>query len=273
MLHPARTMIEKLFAVDSMAQRLASDPELRLRPTCGETFLRSLLPLGRRALSRARLAPPARRQPRGGGRGSRPRCQGGGSRRKPPCRMVGSAHSPAFTDDGLASRLRRRTTDDGRRVLSGSPTADIRRRTPSGTRTRRSDLSNAWYQPYGQQEVRADSTPWADVSTFVRLARAHAAALTWARNPYGRRRSLDVRPPKLLEVTNVGPKSVADLRLAMAERRTDEPLSCLVACRPLSGRDQAIVQMRQAGENLSAIARRLRHLSEPCRPGPRSGGN
>ena len=62
---------------------------------------------------------------------------------------------------------------------------------------------------------------------------------------------------ELLEVMNVGPKSVADLRLAMAERRTDEPLSCLVACRPLSGRDQAIVQMRAAGENLSAIARRF----------------
>jgi hypothetical protein len=37
-LHPARTMIEKLFAVDSMGRRLAIDPELRLPDTAVRHF-------------------------------------------------------------------------------------------------------------------------------------------------------------------------------------------------------------------------------------------
>jgi hypothetical protein len=103
-LHPARTMIEKLFAVDSMAQRLASDPELRLPDTAVRHFydlyflldeerspaldwlqqgdshvevVADCLRVSRRWFSEKAAVPDG-----------------------------GFAHSPAFTDDGLASRLR-----------------------------------------------------------------------------------------------------------------------------------------------------------------------
>jgi hypothetical protein len=61
----------------------------------------------------------------------------------------------------------------------------------------------------------------------------------------------------LLGVTNVGPKSVADLHRALAERNlgSDDPLSCLALPRPLSHRDEAMVEMHASGAGLTAIAR------------------
>ena len=103
-LHPARTMIEKLFAVDSMGQRLATDPGLRLPDTAvrhfydlyflwdeerspalswlqngdnHEAVVEDCLRVSRRWFSEEAAVPDG-----------------------------GFAHSLAFTDDGIASRLR-----------------------------------------------------------------------------------------------------------------------------------------------------------------------
>ena len=103
-LHPARTMVEKLFAVDSMGQRLARNPELRLPDTAARHFydlyflwdeerspalgwlqeadnheavIADCLQISRRWFSAEAGVPDG-----------------------------GFAHSVAFTDEGLASRLR-----------------------------------------------------------------------------------------------------------------------------------------------------------------------
>lgn len=62
---------------------------------------------------------------------------------------------------------------------------------------------------------------------------------------------------ELLRVTNVGPKSVADLKRALAERNlgSEDPLSCLALPRPLSDRDEAMMHMRASGVGPTAIAR------------------
>lgn len=61
----------------------------------------------------------------------------------------------------------------------------------------------------------------------------------------------------LLAMVNVGPKSVADLRRALAEGSfgPEDPLSCLALPRPLSDRDEAMVHMHASGSGLTAIAR------------------
>jgi hypothetical protein len=61
----------------------------------------------------------------------------------------------------------------------------------------------------------------------------------------------------LLGVTNVGPKSVAELNRALAERGLvpEDPLSCLELPRPLSDRDEAMVHMHASGAGLTAMAR------------------
>lgn len=103
-LHPARTMIEKLFAVDSMSERLATDPELRLPDTAVRHFY-DLYFLWDEERS------PALRW-----------LQGGDNHKAvvEDCLRVsrrwfseeaavpdgGFAHSAAFTDDSLAGRLR-----------------------------------------------------------------------------------------------------------------------------------------------------------------------
>ena len=62
---------------------------------------------------------------------------------------------------------------------------------------------------------------------------------------------------ELLRVTNVGPKSVAELNRALAERGLvpEDPLSCLELPRPLSDRDEAMVHMHASGAGLTAMAR------------------
>jgi len=66
---------------------------------------------------------------------------------------------------------------------------------------------------------------------------------------------------RLRRIPNVGPKTIADIFQALADRalRSEDPLWCLEVpmARPISGRDRDIVRMRQSGETLAAIARRL----------------
>ncbi len=83
------------------------------------------------------------------------------------------------------------------------------------------------------------------------LAALHRAGITTV----GQARSLSEQD--LLGVTNVGPKSVADLHRALAERSLgpEDPLPCLALSRPLSDRDEAMVHMHASGAGLTAIAR------------------
>jgi hypothetical protein len=84
--------------------------------------------------------------------------------------------------------------------------------------------------------------------TLDALRRAGITTVGQARN---------LSEPDLLGVANVGPKSVADLKRALAERGhgPDDPLSCLALPRPLSSRDEAMVHMHASGAGLTAIAR------------------
>ena len=93
------------------------------------------------------------------------------------------------------------------------------------------------------------------LNTFVLRARTLSALVRAGITTVGQARSLSEHD--LLGVTNVGPKSVADLRRALAERslRPEDPLSCLRLPRPLSDRDEAMVHMRASGAGLAAIAR------------------
>jgi DNA-binding CsgD family transcriptional regulator len=97
----------------------------------------------------------------------------------------------------------------------------------------------------------------ASLASFVLRVRTLAALERAGILTVGQVRSLSDQD--LLGVTNLGPKSVADLRQAMVERNLgdDDPLSRLASSRPLSDRDEKIVQMRAAGEQLSVIARRF----------------
>jgi hypothetical protein len=63
----------------------------------------------------------------------------------------------------------------------------------------------------------------------------------------------------LLGVTNVGPKSVADLYRALADWRfePEQTLGCLALPPPLSDRDEAIMHMHASGMGLTAIARQF----------------
>ena len=90
---------------------------------------------------------------------------------------------------------------------------------------------------------------------FVLRARTLAALRRAGITTVGEARS--VSEQDLPGVTNVGPKSVADLRRALAERSLgpDDPLSCLALPRPLSDRDEAMVHMHASGAGLTAIAR------------------
>ena len=90
---------------------------------------------------------------------------------------------------------------------------------------------------------------------FVLRARTLAALRRSGITTVAQARSLSEQD--LLGVTNVGPKSVADLRRALAERRLgpEDPLSCLALPRPLSDRDEAMVHMHASGAGLTAIAR------------------
>lgn len=92
--------------------------------------------------------------------------------------------------------------------------------------------------------------------TVVTLRTRTLAALARARiTTVGQARSLSDQD--LLRICNIGPKSVADLRPALAEPSLlpDDPLSYLAVRRPLPGRDEAIVRMRASGITLAAIAR------------------
>lgn len=93
------------------------------------------------------------------------------------------------------------------------------------------------------------------LTSFVLRARTLAALGRAGITTVGQARSLSEQD--LLGVTNVGPKSVADLRRALAERilGPEDPLSCLALPRPLSDRDEAMVHMHASGAGLTAIAR------------------
>lgn len=93
------------------------------------------------------------------------------------------------------------------------------------------------------------------VSVFVLRVRTLAALRRAGITTIGQARSLSEQD--LLEVVNVGPKSVADLRRALAERSLgpEDPLSCVALRRPLTDRDEAMVHMHASGAGLTAIAR------------------
>lgn len=100
------------------------------------------------------------------------------------------------------------------------------------------------------------SSRQARLDTFALRVRTLAALRRLGIVTVGQVRSLSDQD--LLEVTNIGAKSVSDLRQAAARNLSDEtPLSSLVSPRPLSDRDQAVVEMRATGAQLSAIARRF----------------
>ena len=90
---------------------------------------------------------------------------------------------------------------------------------------------------------------------FVLRARTLGALRRAGITTVGQVRSLSEQD--LLGVTNVGPKSVADLHRALAERRLgpEDLLSCLGLSRPLSDRDEAMLHMHASGAGLTAIAR------------------
>ena len=93
------------------------------------------------------------------------------------------------------------------------------------------------------------------LNIFVLRTRTLAALRRAGITTVGQARSLCEQD--LLGVTNVGPKSVADLHRALAERSLgpEDPLSCLALPRPLSGRDEAMVHMHASGAGLTTIAR------------------
>jgi hypothetical protein len=93
------------------------------------------------------------------------------------------------------------------------------------------------------------------LNVFVLRTRTLAALRRVGITTVGQARSLSEQD--LLGVTNVGPKSVADLKRALAERGLgpEDPLSRLALPRPLSHRDEAMVHMRASGAGLTAIAR------------------
>jgi hypothetical protein len=93
------------------------------------------------------------------------------------------------------------------------------------------------------------------LNIFVLRTRTLAALRRVGIKTVGQARILSEQ--ELLRVTNVGPKSVADLKRALAERGLglEDPLSCLALPRPPSSRDEAMVHMRASGAGLTAIAR------------------
>ncbi|MHB8290826.1 MAG: DNA-directed RNA polymerase subunit alpha C-terminal domain-containing protein [Acidimicrobiales bacterium] len=93
------------------------------------------------------------------------------------------------------------------------------------------------------------------LSAFVLRARALAALGRAGITTVDQARSLSDQD--LLGVTNVGPKSVADLHRALAQRslRPEDALSCLALPRPLSARNEAMVHLHASGAGFTAIAR------------------
>lgn len=90
---------------------------------------------------------------------------------------------------------------------------------------------------------------------FVLRTRTLAALRHVGITTVGQARTLSEQ--ELLRVTNVGPKSVADLKRALAERGPglEDPLSCLALPRPLSDRDEAMVHIHASGAGTMAMAR------------------
>jgi hypothetical protein len=74
---------------------------------------------------------------------------------------------------------------------------------------------------------------------------------------------------RLLRIPNVGPKAVADMSAALADRalRPDDTIELLglPAARVISERDRELVRMRQRGATVAAIARRFGISSERVR--------
>ena len=108
----------------------------------------------------------------------------------------------------------------------------------------------------GQQGVGTEREPGEDsLKISVLRARTLAALRRAGITTVGQARSLSEQG--LLAVVNVGPKSVADLRRALAEGSfgPEDPLSCLALPRPLSDRAEAMVHMHASGSGLTAIAR------------------
>ena len=118
---------------------------------------------------------------------------------------------------------------------------------PAGQRRARQTNNRASERRGDPQEISFE--------IFVLRARTLAALHRAGITTVGQARSLSEQD--LLGVTNVGPKSVADLHRALAERSLDpeDPLPCLALSRPLSDRDEAMVHMPASGAGLTAIAR------------------
>lgn len=95
------------------------------------------------------------------------------------------------------------------------------------------------------------------INRFVLRTRTLAALRRAGITTIGQVRSLSDRD--LLSVVNVGPKSVADLHRALAgqslKRQPEDSLSCLALPRPLSDRDEAMVNMHASGAGFPTIAR------------------
>jgi hypothetical protein len=93
------------------------------------------------------------------------------------------------------------------------------------------------------------------IAIFVLRVRTIAALVRAGITTVGEAQSLSEED--LLAVTNVGPKSLADLHQALTEPslRPDDPLSRLMPPRPLSDRDEAMLHMHATGAGLTTIAR------------------
>jgi uncharacterized protein YgbK (DUF1537 family) len=74
---------------------------------------------------------------------------------------------------------------------------------------------------------------------------------------------------QLREIPNVGPKTLADISAALADRasRPDDAIELLglPAARAISERDQELVRMRQRGATFAALARRFGISSQRVR--------
>jgi hypothetical protein len=102
---------------------------------------------------------------------------------------------------------------------------------------------------------RGVGTEEVSLDIFVLRVRTLAALRRAGITTVGEARSLSEQD--LLAVANVGPKSLADLRGALAEPSLgpEDPLSCLTLPRPLSERDEAMVHMHASGAGYTVIAR------------------
>ena len=95
------------------------------------------------------------------------------------------------------------------------------------------------------------------LNIFVLRARSLDALRRAGVTTVGQARSLSQQD--LLRVTNIGPKSVADLNRALGEQilGPEDLLSSLAIPRPLFNRDRTIVHMHASGVGHTAIARQI----------------